>query len=66
MTDPILEELWRIKDDLAREAGGDLRQLCENTRRWRAEHPQPNPVVRNAEEIQRFYQPEPETSPVAP
>jgi hypothetical protein len=25
---PILEELWRTKDDLASEAGGDVHRLC--------------------------------------
>lgn len=39
-TDPILEELWRIKDSLAREAGYDVYRLCENVRQWAAEHPQ--------------------------
>jgi len=32
-SDPILEELWRIKDDLAREAGFDLHTQCENLRK---------------------------------
>ena len=29
---PILEEAWRVKDELAREANDDLHRLCENTR----------------------------------
>ena len=29
---PILEEVWKIKDDLAQEAGHDMRRLCENLR----------------------------------
>ena len=48
---PILEEVWRVKDELAREAGHDIHRLCENTRQWAAEHPHPGPVVRNAEEL---------------
>ena len=51
---PILDEVWRIKDDLAREAGYDLHRLCENTRRWAAAHPHPGPIVRNAEELRRL------------
>ena len=51
---PILEEVWRIKDDLAREAGHDIHRLCENTRQWAAEHPHPGPVVRNAEDLRRL------------
>ena len=38
-SNPILEEVWRIKDELAREANYDIHQFCENTRRWAAEHP---------------------------
>jgi hypothetical protein len=53
-SNPILEEVWRIKDDLAREANYDIHQLCENTRRWMAEHPPTGPVVRNAEELRRL------------
>jgi len=52
--DPILEEVWRIKDDLAREAGNDLHQLCENTRKWAAAHPHPGPALNNAEELQCY------------
>ena len=28
-SNPVLEEVWRIKDELAREAGYDLHRLCE-------------------------------------
>jgi len=51
---PILEEVWRIKDELAREAGNDLHQLCENTRKWAAAHPHPGPSLNNAEELRRY------------
>ena len=50
----ILEEVWRIKDDLAREAGGDIHRMCENARKWSAAHPHTGPVARNAEELRRF------------
>jgi hypothetical protein len=53
-SNPILEEVWRIKDELAREAGYDLHRLCENTRQWAAAHPHPGPRVRNAEELRRL------------
>ena len=53
-SNPILEEVWRIKDELAREAYYDLHQLCENTRRWAAEHPHDGPVVHNAEELRQL------------
>ena len=51
---PILEEVWRIKDELAREAGDDLHRLCENTRRWAAEHPHCGPIVGDARELRRL------------
>ena len=53
-SNPILEEVWRIKDDLAREAGYDVHRLCENTRKWAADHPHPGPVVRSAEELRQL------------
>ena len=31
---PILEETWRIKEQIAREAGYDLEKLCAQTRQW--------------------------------
>jgi hypothetical protein len=52
-SNPILEEVWRIKDELAREANYDIHQFCETTRRWIAEHPHTGPVVRNAEELRQ-------------
>ncbi|MCX6865469.1 MAG: hypothetical protein NTV46_04480 [Verrucomicrobia bacterium] len=53
-TNPILEDLWRTKDDLAREAGGDVRRLCENTRRWATANPHSRPVVNNATELRSW------------
>ena len=52
-SNPILEEVWRVKDELAREAGYDPHRLCENTRQWAAAHPHPGPRVQNAEELRR-------------
>jgi hypothetical protein len=53
-TNPILEEVWRIKNELAHEAGNDLHQLCENTRKWAAAHSHSGPALNNAEELRRF------------
>jgi hypothetical protein len=53
-TNPILEEIWRIKDELAREAGYDVHRLCENTRKWAADNPHDGPVVRNAGELRQL------------
>ena len=53
-SEPILDEVWRIKDELAHEAGYDLHRLCENTRRWAAAHSHPGPRVRNAAELRQL------------
>lgn len=53
-TNPMLEEVWRIKDQLAAEAGYDVDRFFENLRKWEAEHPHPGPVVRNAEELRQL------------
>jgi len=51
---PILEELWKLKDDLAREAGYDMHRFFENLRKWAAEHPHSGPVVHSAEELRQL------------
>lgn len=51
---PILEEVWRIKDELSREAGHDVHRLCENTRKWALSHPHVGPVVHNADELREL------------
>lgn len=53
-SNPILEEVWRIKDQLAAEAGYDMDRYCENLRKWVAEHPHNGPVVHNAEELRQL------------
>ena len=57
-TDPILDEVWRVKDELAREAGDDVRRMCANTRQWAAEHPHSGPVIHSAEELRRYVEEE--------
>ena len=52
--DPILEEVWRIKDELAREAGYDIHRQCENTRKWAAAHGRSGPVVNSPEELRQL------------
>jgi hypothetical protein len=53
-SNPILEEVWRIKDQLAVEAGYDMDRFFENLRKWEAEHPHRGPVVHSAEELQQL------------
>ncbi len=53
-SNPILEEVWRIKDQLAAEAGYDMDRFCDNLRKWAADHPHDGPVVHNAEELRQL------------
>jgi len=53
-TNPILEEVWRIKDQLAAESGYDIDRFVEQLRAWSATHPASGPVVRNAAELRRL------------
>ncbi len=62
---PILEEVWHIKDGLAREAGYDVSRYCEQLRAWSAAHPHPGPIVRNTEELRRWLAFEKECSYLA-
>jgi len=51
-TNPLLEELWRVKDDLAHEAGYDLDRICAELRT--AEAQQPGTLIRSAEDLRRY------------
>jgi len=53
-TNPILEETWRIKDQLAAEAGYDIDRFVEQLRAWSVTQPHSGPVVRNAEELRQL------------
>ena len=49
--DTILEEVWQIKDRLAREAGCDIRTFCAQLEEWSKAHPHAGPVFKNADEL---------------
>jgi hypothetical protein len=51
-TNPLLQELWRVKDDLAREAGYDLDRIFAELRD--AEARQPGRLIRSADELRRY------------
>ena len=53
-SNPILEEVWRIKDQLADDAGHDMDRFFESLRQWEAEHPHSGQVVNSAEELQQL------------
>jgi len=48
------QEVWRIKDQLAAEAGYDVDRFFAQFRAWSEEHLHDGPVVHNAAELQRL------------
>ena len=50
----ILEEVWRVKDQLAAEAGYDVDRFFAQLGEWSEAHPHAGPVLRNAEELRRL------------
>ncbi len=51
-TNPLLEELWQVKDELAREAGYDIDRIFAELRATEAR--QPGQLIRSAEELRRY------------
>jgi hypothetical protein len=51
-TNPLLEELWRVKDDLACEAGCDLNRIFTELRAAEAQHP--GTLIRSADDLRRY------------
>ena len=51
-TNPLLEELWQVKDDLARETGYDVDRIFTELRA--AEARQPGALIRSAEDLRRY------------
>jgi hypothetical protein len=54
---PILEVVWQVKDQLAREADYDVHQFFENLRSWSKEHPHVGAGVQTAEETAERFAP---------
>jgi hypothetical protein len=54
-SDPILEEVWRVKDALAREAGYDVDRVFDELRLLTAnEEKAGRQVIRSSEELRRY------------
>jgi hypothetical protein len=51
-TNPLLEELWQVKDDLARAASYDLDRIFAELRA--DEDRQPGPLIRSADEMRSY------------
>jgi hypothetical protein len=52
--DPILEEVWRVKDQLAAAADYDMDIFLKQLRDWSTAHPPAAPVVHSADELRRL------------
>jgi hypothetical protein len=50
-TNPILEEVWRIKDQLAAKAGYSIQRLCQQIEKSMSLHAPPAHQVFSAEEL---------------
>ena len=50
----IVDELSKVKDGLAAEAGYSVDRFLENLRRWETEHPHVGPVAHSAELLQEL------------
>jgi hypothetical protein len=48
---PLLEEIWAIKDRLDAESGGDIHVFCEQVRNWSAKNLPQNMIVRDPAEL---------------
>ncbi len=55
-TNELLEEIWAIREKLAREADYDMAKHFYQLREFMEKHPHPGPVLRTPEEINRYLQ----------
>jgi len=53
-TNPILEEVWRIKDQLAADSGYDVDRFFEQLRAWSAAHPHSGRMIHTTEELRQL------------
>lgn len=62
-TNAILEEVRAIKEELDREAGGDLATFCAQAREWGATNPLPGPLVQPEDVVEYFKRLDAEAGP---
>jgi hypothetical protein len=53
-TNPILDEVWRVKDQLAAESGYDVDRFFEQLRAWSMAHPHAGPMVHTTDELRQL------------
>jgi hypothetical protein len=51
---PILEEVWRVKEQLAANANYDMDVFLNQLREWSESHPPSAPVVHDADELRHL------------
>ncbi len=52
--EPILEEIWQIKDRFSQDADYDIHRFFENLREWSEANPPAGRVIRNSAELRRL------------
>lgn len=55
-TNEVLDEVWKTKDRLWEEADGDVQVFLKQLQEFSRKNPQQGPVLRTAEEIQRYLE----------
>jgi hypothetical protein len=55
ITNPLLEEIWAVKDRLAAEAGNDIHVFCGQLRAWESSHLPKGRVLRTLGEIRARF-----------
>lgn len=63
-SNPLLEEIWAIKDQLSAEAGGDIHVFFEQFRAWSAANPHPGLVVNDVSELRALLAKREEQEPL--
>jgi hypothetical protein len=51
ITNPLLEEIWSVKDRLNAESGGDIHVFCQQLREWSAKNLPRNMAVCDPAEL---------------
>lgn len=53
-TNELLEEIWAIREQLAREADYNLDKHFDQLAEWSAKNPHTGPVLRTPEQVRRY------------
>ena len=52
-SNPILEEVWRVKEQLAADSGYDVGRFFEQLQEWSAAHPHSGRIINTSEELRK-------------